>query len=313
MADEDSDGVSDVRASTMRGNLLLIEHTNTNVASWPETQAFYEALGCQKAPKKAIHMNCGGHTQFHLPLDQPVQLWRGEVTIAYRLEGLAAACDRLQVFRTTPAGSAIDIDIDAADGTARVVGPWGSFALRTASPAEAAFGKVPTLREGTSTSVGLGVVGIVELSLALPLGSAAPLARFYSEALGFEVECGAGEAVVHGGPVPRSQRLRFFEQAGAPPYAGEHFCFYMRGFEDAFERCLERGLLYVNPRFTHLDDSLTLEQARHFQAFRIMRIPAAASSERGSTGEGSADALVEEHEIRSERHPFIPLPAEWRL
>jgi hypothetical protein len=50
-----------------------------------------------------------------------------------------------------------------------------------------------------------------------------------------------------------------------------------------------------------LDDSRTLERARHFRAFRIMDVQAGAQG-------GGALLFTEEHEIRSSQHSFISLP-----
>eukprot|EP00931_Biecheleriopsis_adriatica_P123330 TRINITY_DN98363_c0_g1_i1.p1 TRINITY_DN98363_c0_g1~~TRINITY_DN98363_c0_g1_i1.p1 ORF type:complete len:283 (+),score=56.02 TRINITY_DN98363_c0_g1_i1:30-878(+) len=271
--------------------LLLLEHLNVNVCEWEPTQRFYEAIGCQKVPSK-FHMNCGPHTQFHLPVEKPVQLWRGVVTVAYSREGLEATRRRLADLSASCDGIEV-----AVDGVAvGLQSPWGSFLLREATPAENDFAAVPTSRPNTEVTKANGVVGIVEVTLQVPKGSSSEIVSFYREVFGFEAENLAAETVIVGGPVKGSQRIRFQECEGAEAYQGDHLCIYIGDFEGVFERCLQQELLYVNPRFTHLDDSRSLEQARHFQAFRILNV------------KRERDLFTEEHEIRSRNHKFISLP-----
>merc|ERR1711907_236676 len=116
------------------------------------------------------------------------------------------------------------------------------------------------------------------------------------EVFGFEMEADNAEVAIVGGPVRSSQRICFRESEQAEAYTGDHFCIYIGDFEGVFERCRQRELLYVNPRFTFLDDSMNLEQARHFQAFRIMDV------------RHEKALFTEEHEIRSRIHRFLSLP-----
>mmetsp|Transcript_100709 Transcript_100709/g.260151 ORF Transcript_100709/g.260151 Transcript_100709/m.260151 type:complete len:290 (-) Transcript_100709:164-1033(-) len=277
------------------GGMVLLEHVNINVGDWDVTQRFHEALGCQQA-QKPIHMNCGALTQFHMPVEAPVQVWRGEITIAYTARGLAAAHERLAALAKASDGRKIELS-KKEDACISVKDMWGNqLLLREAKPEEAAMAAVPSKRPNVSETVAQGVVGIVAVSLPVQLGQAAKLASFYKHVFGFQTSIGDGEASVLGGPVPGSQRIIFREVADVPAYTGDHFAIYIGDFEGTFVRCAERELLYVNPRFTHLDDSRTLEQARHWQAFRIME----------AKGD---DALLlrEEHEIRSLDHKFNPL------
>ena len=86
-------------------------------------------------------------------------------------------------------------------------------------------------------------------------------------------------------------------------YDGDHVCVYIRGFEEAFQACDAQGLTYVNPRFTFLDESRTLEEARKWRAFRVLHTGLDASGR---------PLFTEEHEIRSGRHKFLSLPSELR-
>jgi len=73
---------------------------------------------------------------------------------------------------------------------------------------------------------------------------------------------------------------------------------YIGNFESCFKRCESLGIIWINPRFTKLDASKTLEQALEAEAFRIRDI------KDPNTG---TKLLRLEHEIRSLRHPKCPL------
>lgn len=276
-------------ADCLAGGLVLLEHVNLNVEDWPSTEEFYVALGCERRPGPT-HMNCGPHTQFHLAVEKPVQTWRGEITIAYTAAGLQGAEKRLRDCKS--------VEVEVVSGVLRVWGPLGIFHLREGTEAELQMAALRTSRPNTDSTIALGVLGIVELALPVATGASHSLAMFYEEVFRFRVEVGTGEAAIIGGPVEGSQRIVLREMEEVPPYCGDHFCMYIGDFEGSFSRCAQRGLLYVNPRFTFLDDSRTLEQARHFQAFRIMQ----------AKGQDGAELLTEEHEIRSVAHRFLSLP-----
>eukprot|EP00746_Dinoflagellata_sp_MGD_P165687 gnl/MRDRNA2_/MRDRNA2_95108_c0_seq1.p1 gnl/MRDRNA2_/MRDRNA2_95108_c0~~gnl/MRDRNA2_/MRDRNA2_95108_c0_seq1.p1 ORF type:complete len:303 (+),score=47.70 gnl/MRDRNA2_/MRDRNA2_95108_c0_seq1:107-1015(+) len=278
------------------GGMALLEHININVPDWGPTQAFYTALGCQQAVKK-IHMNCGPHTQFHLPLESPTQVWRGEVTIAYTKLGLQAAHDRLSAFSQTKDGT--DVVLSQDENEIVVKGGWGNtFRLREGKPAEVAMAKIATKRPQTELTMEAGVLGIVQVTLPIKPGLAESVAEFYENVFHFSVSRNKGEVEITGGPVAGSQCIVFQEKEDAPAYSGDHFCMYIGDFEGCFNRCASREILYVNQRFTHLDNSMNLEQARHWQAFRILDLK-----------KGKESLLTEEHEIRSLDHSFLPIEA----
>mmetsp|Transcript_21032 Transcript_21032/g.29488 ORF Transcript_21032/g.29488 Transcript_21032/m.29488 type:complete len:195 (+) Transcript_21032:350-934(+) len=78
----------------------------------------------------------------------------------------------------------------------------------------------------------------------------------------------------------------------------EHMAIYIGNFKSCFERCKKIGIIWVNPRFTMLDASKTLEQALQAEAFRIRDI---------KDPDTGTKLLRLEHEIRSLRHPRCPL------
>ena len=98
------------------------------------------------------------------------------------------------------------------------------------------------------------VIGIVAISLPIPVGSGGKVAEFYAVVLGFDVDCVDGRVRAKGGPVAASQEIAFFEQANVDQYSGDHFCMYITDFEKVFERYALRKhwtlltvcLLFVN-------------------------------------------------------------------
>ena len=46
----------------------------------------------------------------------------------------------------------------------------------------------PTSRPNTEVSINIGVVGIVSMSLPVPISTSKPIAKFYSEVFGFDTE-----------------------------------------------------------------------------------------------------------------------------
>jgi len=275
--------------SESESGLALLEHINVNVGDLAATGRFFTALGCQTAVIP-IHFNCGPHTQFHCPVEQPVQVWRGIITIAYTSAGLQRVRERLAALG--------DVELQL-DGEATVLrDPRGnSFRLRLGTEQEHAMAALPSKRPNTDETLREGVLGIVELSLPAAPGTAARLVKWYEKVFSFHSSVEEGCASLVGGPLPASQRIHFVEQADVPPYTGDHFCFYIRYFEDTFTKCMARQLLYVNPRFTFLDDSRNLEQAKHWQAFRILEVK----------DDEDQVLLHEEHEIRSLSHQFLSI------
>lgn len=290
--------------------MLLLEHININVGDGGLTERFHRALGCQQSqnqPHMQIHMNCGPHTQFHMPIDSLAQVWRGDLVVAYTTEGLVAARRRLEALAAVEANRT---RVVCKEGEAEVLvqDPWGNrFRLREGTEAEKAMAALPTRRPNTSESVDLGVIGLVELFLPVAPGKAAGLARFYEEVFGFETSAVSRGFSILGGPVRGAQHITFVEQDAVPEHTGEHFCMYIGDFEGVCSRCEARGLLYVNPRFPAADSAATLEQARLSQGFRILEVHDAGEGQEGGEGGTQQLLLCEEHEIRSASHEKLPL------
>lgn len=293
--------------------LLLLEHLNLNVLSTQVALDFYEALGCvrdaRRPMEKTLHCNCGTLTQFHTPSpeneayigSEGAQRWRGEIEILYEnTEAVAAAAERVRVLLAKEAfgGSELAVAAGGGEGEVKVTCPYGNeFALRAAGPQQRfALGSASGVRPGSEESKCVGLGSVV---LIVPPGTAARGARFYAEVLGFGIrELADGRWAILGGPC-EAQALVLAETQGATgEELGEHVAIYIGDYAGCFERLLSRGLIFVNPRFEHLDKSTTLEEAYHYNCFRFKDVIDIDSGEK----------LFElEHEVRSTGHKSCAL------
>lgn len=293
--------------------MLLLEHLNLNVMSTEVAIKFYEALGCvrdaRRPMNKTLHSHCGALTQFHTPSPANeayiqgagAQRWRGDIELLFDgPDSMQAAVGRVRALMDDDdfAGSELAVD-DDGDGPVTVVGPWGNvFKLAVAAGERMRdLGTTHGQRPGSEASTCVGMGGV---TLHVPPGSAARGARFYQEVLGFEVrELAPDRWAIVGGPGGESQLYVLEECEGVSGLElGEHAAIYVGDFEGCFERLLARGLVFVNPRFEHLDCSRTLDEAMHFSCFRFKDIVDLESGE----------LLFQlEHEVRSLRHKSCPL------
>ena len=174
--------------------------------------------------------------------------------------------------------------IDSPQKMTQLHGPGGTYAARRM-----------TVR---------GQPGIRFVAIACPVGSVPALARFYKEMLGCCVSRpAAGQAVVCVGP---GVHLVWVENESLTDHhlqamQGVHLCIYTApGFQDLYHRLSQAGLIWTNPRFTHLDSCDTWEKAA---ASRTLRFKDLVDLETG-------EKLLElEHETRPIRHgQFMKVP-----
>eukprot|EP00439_Symbiodinium_sp_Y106_P054624 s3183_g7.t1 len=150
------------------------------------------------------------------------------------------------------------------------------FALRVASNAAAAALSVG-IRPGAEDCKAHGVLGIGSVTLQVPPGTAERGAKFYAEAWATPVKCILVGSVLQehaacSGQEPRGSHAEFRLLQCA---LGEHLAIYIQDFDACFERLRQRGLIWVNPRFVHLDKSTNLDEARKYNCFRFKDILAA--------------------------------------
>jgi len=293
--------------------LLLLEHLNLNVLSTEVAMRFYEALGCRRDARrtmtKTLHNNCGALTQFHTPspdneafiAGSGAQRWRGDIELLYASHAdadAAAARARALLEDASFAGTKLAVNDGVEGSEFLIIGPYGNrFLLRVAEPhRQSALRPDSGARPGSENCSCVGLGGV---TLQVPPRTAERGARFYADVLGFAVrEVDAGRWAILGGPGGESQRFVLEEVSDASgEELGEHVAIYIGDFVGCFERLLERGLIFVNPRFEHLDKSRTVEEALHYNCFRFKDIVDPASGEK----------LFElEHEVRCTDHKSCP-------
>jgi len=290
--------------------VLLIEHLNLNVSNGQVALDFYEALGCCRDARrpltKTLHSNCGTLTQFHTPspdneayiADAGPQQWRGQISLAYPTAAqLKEAAERLRHLQSKEHFRDTKLDVgdwQEKSQDLKVLGPYGNrFHLHVASDdLRHALGTAG--RPGSEKS---SCVGMDALTLEVPVGTAEKAAQFYKEVLGCELTEGPMPGVLAGPGL--KQELCFQEVEGCTgAELGEHMAIYVADFEGCFQRLLDRGLIWVNPRFVHLDKSTTLEEALHYSCFRFKDVVDVSSGQK----------LFElEHEVRNTGHKSWPL------
>ena len=74
---------------------------------------------------------------------------------------------------------------------------------------------------------------------------------------------------------------------------GVHVCFYAHNFQHLYQKLSDRGLIWTNPRFTHLDSCDTWEEAKSSRTLRFKDIIDLETNEK---------ILELEHETRPLRH-----------
>lgn len=301
--------------TTQDAGVLLIEHLNLNVSSTQVALEFYEALGCCRDARrpmgKTLHSNCGALTQFHTPspeneayiADAGPQQWRGVISVAYASRSeLQEAVQRLEQLKRQEHFRETQLEVGSWQEESQELflrGPYGNrFRLHVASaPLALALGRGEGCG-GRPGSEGSRCVGMDTLTLEVPVGTAERAAQFYKEVLGCQVVASSSDSAVRAGP-ELQQTLRFQEVEGSTgAELGEHMAIYVADFEGCFQRLLDRGLIWVNPRFVHLDKSTTLEEALHYSCFRFKDVVDV------STGEKLFEL---EHEVRNTKHKSWPM------
>ena len=242
------------------GNIVALEHVNVCVPSFSVARAFYvDALGLTRDTGPELIWVNAGRQQFHLSAGSP-QVVRGVIELVLpSLDGLRARLEKhAERLRAT------DFDFRVGDDVIDVWCPWGNH-FRCTGPRD--------------SGMRLGLGGV---DFAVPRGSAAGIARFYSQVVGAPVEVVAERCCVTVGP---GQLLWFSEtDVRQEPYDGHHIAVYATHFSGLHSWLVEHDLLVE-------------ETNEHQYRFNWIVDPE------------SGDRLFEvEHEVRSLYHPLFQRP-----
>jgi catechol 2,3-dioxygenase-like lactoylglutathione lyase family enzyme len=252
------------------GNIVALEHVNVTVPNQEQAALFYvNGLGLTRDP----YMMTGpanmwvnaGRQQFHLPTSKP-QVVRGHVGVV--VSDYAATPQRLTRIREALAGTRFECH--ERDGYIEAVCPWGNR-IRCFAPNKR-FGPM--------------AVGIPYIEFDVPAGTAAGIARFYSEIMGAQA---APIEDAHGRfacvTVGTGQNLFFREsERPVPAYDQHHIQIYINDFSGPHHRLAAKGLIIQ-------------ESDQHQYRFQDIVDP-----------ESGKVLFTVEHEVRSLKHPLYLRP-----
>jgi predicted enzyme related to lactoylglutathione lyase len=258
------------RTSEDLGNIVALEHVNVTVPDQVKATLFYvNGLGLTRDP----YMMTGpanmwvnaGRQQFHLPTSKP-QVLRGHVGVV--VSDYDALPQRLTRVRDALGGTRFECH--EREGYVEAVCPWGNR-IRCFAPNQR-FGPM--------------AVGIPYVEFDVPVGTAAGVARFYSEIIGaqaapLEDKNGRFACVTVG----NGQNL-FFRETDRPiaPYDQHHIQIYINDFSGPHRRLAAKGLIIQ-------------ESDQHQYRFQDIVDP-----------ESGRVLFTVEHEVRSLKHPLYLRP-----
>jgi len=258
------------------GNIISLEHLNLTVPDHDLASLFYiTGLGLTRDPYmdfgifRNIWVNIG-EQQFHLPKSDP-QRFRGSIGLV--LPDLDALEKRLSEVGRALSGTLYSWDIK--DHWIEVTGPWGNQFIchgpEFASDRE-------DYRYPAKPGPGLG---LVYLETRVPVGTAAGIARFYTDVFRAPAELLESDNLTAAIRMGGYQTLRFREvEAAEDDYDKHHIAIYLANFSGPYEWLVDKGLI-------------TEESDRHQYRFQTLIDPK------------SGQALYElEHEVRSLQHPL---------
>ena len=252
------------------GNMVAFEHVNVTVPDQQKAALFYiNGLGLTRDPYmmtgQVIMWINAGRQQFHLPMSKP-QVVRGHVGVV--VSDYNALPERLTRLREALADTRFECH--ERDGYIEAVCPWGNH-IRCFAP---------------NPRFGAMAVGIPYVEFDVPTGTAAGIARFYTEIIGAQAaaleDANGRFACVAAGS---SQNLFFREtDRPLPPYDKHHIAVYINDFSGPHRRLAAKGLI-------------TQESDQHQYRFEdIIDVE-------------SGKVLYNiEHEVRSMKHPMYLRP-----
>lgn len=308
------------RDGDVRG-ILWAEHLNLVVGSKEQAAYFYQDfLGLTRDTGRSFHVNLG-QQQFHLAENgEPAQTVCGSVGLV--VPDLDSVRSRVAEAANVLVGTDFAVlNDDAERRVLTILCPWGNRyhlygtdndddVVVDATPASSK--KMVNLHAdggayGAHRMSVRGGPGIRYVELACPPGRSAAVGRFYEKMLGCDVATlsGGGAAPAVSVCVGPGVHLVYAEREGVDDGArarmeGVHLCVYANDFKGIYDRLTERGLVWTNPRFVHLDTCDTWEEALDSRTLRFKDVIDLETGEK---------ILELEHETRPLRHgQYLKVP-----
>ena len=258
------------RAAEDVGNSIHFEHVNLLVPDQHLAALFYVAgLGLTRDPYLMVSdtnmwINVG-RSQFHLP-SGAAQVLRGHAGLV--ISGREALLGRLAAVAKKLDGT--KFAFSEHNDYVETICPWGNR-VRCYEPNEARFGRI--------------TLGIPYVEFEVPAGTAAGIAAFYPEIMGFAAEFANSDGAVTRVKIGKDQYLQFREtDAAQPEFDGHHIQMYITNFSGPYQSLLKRNLIYSedNQYQYRFRDIIDLASGRHL--------------------------FTVEHEVRSATHPMYMRP-----
>ena len=281
--------------------IAWLEHINLIVGSKPLARRFYlDILGLSADQSPSFHCNLG-QQQFHLAEENAAAAQRVTGSIGLTVPNLASLRLRVKaalqndsdIWKNTQLAITED-NVDHDGGFMSITCPWGNclhlYDLQ-ANEQQQQQQRITTARlASTHKMVNLhapggayaaqrmavrGNPGIRYLEMTCPPGTAKAIAEFYKEILLCTVsELDPTRSIVSVGP---GVHLLYTEnenltKSHLDAMKGVHICIYVTDFQGLYERLQAKGLIWTNPRFTHLDSCDTWEQSRASRTLRFKDI-----------------------------------------
>ena len=291
--------------------IVWLEHINIVIGDRATAEHFYfTALGCTlDANGRDANI---GQQQFHIAtsIEEAPQVIAGSVGLAMpgldklraRLEAARAPLDGTLydwadhgefVCATCPWGNTFYVwDCDAASGSGATSSDATDEPLPKMHQFHLGIDDGMSVRRGPTGADGAGI-RFVEFRCP----DACKCASFYKRMFGSPVTMApeASAAAVGVGPsvhlIFTASGVTETESACA---RGIHICVYITNFATAYAALKEKGLIWTNPRFKHLDRCDTFEEAAASRQFRFRTLV--------DDGDAGAPLLELEHETRTVRH-----------
>ncbi|KAL0492013.1 cell agglutination protein [Acrasis kona] len=264
-----------VRKTSNTGNVHHLEHVNLNFQNRELATKFYECIGLTLDPYQkgnTIWFNAGNQ-QMHVSVVEDTQTISGEIGIV--VPDVEKVLNSLHKHKEQFENTMFNYKVSENN------------TIEVTSPTNTLFRIIPYNVDSSDAKNGLGISYVL---FKCPIGTSKGIARFYEKYFDTKVDVKDQECLIAMG---ESQLLVFKEDEQYTFDGGYHFCFYVRDFDQTFERCRKDGLLYLEHRFQ--DKANTVQEARIYNQFRIINIADPKSLEK---------VIIKiEHEVRSFEHP----------